>query len=551
MYFVDLFSLAAILGLGFGRPPGGIWLAGFAAAALAIFTMASGFLAAMALIGLVILRLLKQRRFTRGQILTLLGSAVVVALGLALKVEVARHQVYQAQSFPVFLAALWGGLAFPFYHHPAMAVVMLLPLLLLLVKYFQPGFQNLRVAEFVLTFGLWGFLQAAALAFGRAPLLTESSRYLDSLCTLPMAGVAALFVLAMDFNFYKLPKKVALAGAVLWLVLVTGGLVSATHEVAEKYLQLSRTWELLEAENVRAFMATDDAGWLKSDMHLAIPYWNSDVLIDLLRQPKIRSIMPVDARPALKLEPAAAAATGFYANGCPPDRPAQPFVRAWGNFSTNGTLSAGKFMSQPMQAGLPKLSIQLYGGATTKIRLAGADNQPVELHPAGTGYWETFVVDAPAGPFTISIENAAADTPVAIGDIRELGRFSVFAQGLIKHAVLILSIGLCLCLVFAVTGLTRPGISLANEGLAWLLVLVVTLTALVGTYCWRGFDSVENSFALHKKWAVAFASIGQPGRAGLHLREALWLRPDDVETKKELGLLKQRGLDEPLPEKAP
>jgi hypothetical protein len=287
-------------------------------------------------------------------------------------------------------------------------------------------------------------------------------------------------------------------------------------------------------------------------MKLAVPYWNSDWLIDLLQQPKILSIMPADARPALNLEPDEAASTGFYADGCPLDKPAQPFVKAWGNFSTNGKLSAGKFASRPMSANLPKLSVQVYSGSpATTIRLVGADNRPTELRPEFTGRWETLVVDAPASPFILSVENATKDAPVAIGEIKELGRFSVYAQCLINHAVLLLSIGLCLCLVFAVTGLTRPGNSLTNQGLAWLVVLLVTLTAMAGTYCWRNYDSVEYSFALHKQLAVDFVASGHFGRAGLHLREALWLQPDDVETKKELGLLKDRGLDEHLPEQVP
>jgi hypothetical protein len=551
MYFVDLFSLGAIFGLGFGRPGGGIWIAGFAAAALAIFTMASGFLAAAAVIGLVILRLLKQHRSTPGQIFTLLCGAAVVALGVALKVSVAQHEVLQAQSFAGFLTALFSGLAFPFSQQPVLVLVSLLPLVVLLVKYFQPGFQSTRAAEFVLTFGLWGFLQAATLAYGRA-VLADSSRYLDALCTLPMAGVAALFVLAMDFDFRKLPKKTALVGAVLWVCVLLCGLVLTSQGVTEKYLVWSRSWGLVQTENVRAFLATGDAGWLKSDMKLAVPYWNPDWLIDLLRQPKMLSIMPADARPALKLEPDEALSTGFYTNGCPLDKPAQPFVKAWGNFSGSGTLSAGKFVSRPMSASLPKLSVQMYcSSPATKLLLVGAGNRTVELHPELTGRWETLVVDAPANPFVLSVENATKDASVAVGEIKELGRFSVFAQGLINHAVLVLSIGLGLCFIFAVTGLTRPGISLANEGLAWLLVLLVSLTALAGTVCWRNFDSVEYSFALHKKWAVDFVSAGHPGRAGLHLREALWLRPDDVETKKEIGMLKSRGLDEPLPEKIP
>ncbi|HEV2693033.1 MAG TPA: hypothetical protein VG347_09090, partial [Verrucomicrobiae bacterium] len=429
IYFVDLFSLAAIAGLGFGRPGGGLWLGGLVAAVLAIFTMASGFLAAAALVGLVILRLLKEHRLTRGQMFTLLVGGVVVALGLALKVNVAQHQALQAQSFSDFVMALLDGMAFPFTHQPAMALIILLPLLVLVVKYFQPGYHNARAAEFVLTFGLWGILQAATLAYGRA-VLADSSRYLDPLCTLPMAGAGALFVLAMDFSFFKLPKKIALVNAVLWVLLIWGGLCRSSYGVAEKYLTWSRTWGVVQTENVRAFAATGDPGWLKNELQFAIPYWSSGWLTDLLGQPRIRAIMPADARTALMLEPDAALSAGFYAGGCPPNRPAQPFVNAWGNFSTNGALSAGKFVSRPMQASLPKLSVQVYCGSPTAILwLIGADHRPVELHPKNTGVWETLVVDAPASPFTLSVDKVTADAPVAIGEIKELGRFSVLAQG--------------------------------------------------------------------------------------------------------------------------
>src|SRR6185295_5307024 len=132
-----------------------------------------------------------------------------------------------------------------------------------------------------------------------------------------------------------------------------------SQTITEKYLVWSRSWGLVQTENIRAFIATGDAGWLKSDLKLAVPYWNQDWLIDLLRQPKMLSIMPADARPALKLDADEKLSTGFYTNGCPLDRPAQPFVKAWGNFSTNGKFSAGKFVSRPMSASLPKLAVQV------------------------------------------------------------------------------------------------------------------------------------------------------------------------------------------------
>ena len=550
MYLVSIFSVAAILGLGFGRPGSRIWLAGFVVGVLSIFTMASGFLAAVAVIGLLILRALKQRSMTGGQVLTIVCSGAVIALGLALKVDVAKHQVLQAHSLADFLTALFGSLAWPFRGHPVMALMLVLPLIILLVKYLRPDCRNARAAEFVLTFGLWVILQTAALALGRA-LLADSGRYFDAFSTLPMAGIAALFVLAVDYDFPRIPKKAALALAVLWLGTLLFGLGNTSYVMAKNYFGWTRAWGLVETENLRAFIDSGNNGWLKSDTEMALPHPESDTLIALLHQPKILSILPADVRPPLKLVPNETLSTGFFTNGCPPGKPGQPFVKTWGNSPTNGPAVAGHFMSRPMSTPLPNLSVQVYcGSSDAKIRLMEGDGHAVELHPHYSDRWETLIVDAPRHPFVLSVENVTAGTPVAVGEIKELGRFSVYAQSLIDHAVLILCIGLGLCAVLAVLALARPGVTFANEGLPWLLILLLALTAIAGAVCWRNFNSNEFSFRLQVDWAVRYADHGHPSRAELHLREALWLQPDNAQAQKELAIL-QAGPHEPLPEKIP
>jgi len=189
---------------------------------------------------------------------------------------------------------------------------------------------------------------------------------------------------------------------------------------------------------------------------------------------------------------------------------------------------------------LPKLSFQIFCSAASDatFRLVASDSgggRVVALQPPHSGRWQTLVVNAPQNPFVLEIKNQNTNSPVAVGEIKELGRFSVLTQNLLGHAVLVLSDGLCLCIFLAGAALSRPGISFANEGLAWLLILLSGLTALFGVWCWRNFDSTEYSCTLHKKWAAEFTSVGHPGRAELHLHEALWLQPDDAEARKELA----------------
>lgn len=551
MYYLNIFSVAGMLGLGFSKPGSIAWFCGFFAAALAIFTMASGFLAAAALVGLVILRSCKQRKMSHGQIATLVGGLAVVVLGLVMKVSVPDDKQYQANSLLEFFHSFLGNLAWPFSNHPAAAILFCLPLAVPFIRYFQTSLKNPRATEFVLMLGLWGLLQAAALAFGRANL-GLSSRYFDTLSTIPIAGVASIFVLADELEFLRLPQKFALAAAILWLGILWTGLYECSQNVAQDYSRSSRLWGLLETENVRAFIATDDPGWLQTKLTQAVPYWNSGWLIDLLRQPKMLSIMPTDARPPLKLE-ADVTSTGFDRNASPTGQPCQPFTTSWGDNTTNQLHFSSHFVSLPLSPHLPKLIIQLYRGTAPGVlfQFVEASGQTIELHPQINDQWQSLILNAPPGPFRLEIKNPNTNAPVAVGEIEELGRFSVAAQNLISCATWILFAGLFLCVILAGVRLAGSVVFFGNETVIWLLILLMALGALAGTWCWRGLNATDYTIALQKYWGAQWASAGFPGRAELHLREALWLRPNDAEAQKELSLLQARTGGTLVPEKIP
>jgi hypothetical protein len=330
-------------------------------------------------------------------------------------------------------------------------------------------------------------------------------------------------------------------------------LCECSRAVAEDYSRPIRQWGLLETENVRAFIATDDPNWLNSKLEQAVPYWNSDWLIELLRQPKILSIMPADARQPLKLEPDETSSTGFSLNGFPAGQPGQPFTMSWGDNATNQAPSPSHFVSRPLSTHLPKLAIQLYRGTApgVLIQFEEASGRTAELHPRIGNNWQTLIVDAPQGPFRFEIKNPNANAPVAVGEIKELGRFSVAAQKLIGCAVWVLFAGLCGCILLAGATLAKSAVSFGNEKTISLLMLLIGLLALAGTWCWRDLNATEYALALQKSWGAQWAAAGFPGRAELHLREALWLRPNDAEAKTELGALQARFGSTLPPEKIP
>ncbi len=540
MYFLDIFAVAAILGLGFGAPGSGGWWAGLAAAFLSIFTMASGFLAAVAVIGLTGLRMLKARSIARSHLVTLAGCLAVVAVGLTLNVSVAGHRGLRANSPLMFSEMLVDFLAWPFGDHSVMLLFVCLPLLITGVLYFQAGCKNPRAAEFVLALAGWSCLQMAALAYGRAHGI--SGRYLDTTCTLPLASLASFFILAENLEFRGLSRSFLLIVTMLWMGILFWGMwqisqgAMGTGEDRTKghYLQSNRQWTLREEENIRAFIATDNLNHLSNQPQLAIPYPDATGLANLLRDPELQAIMPPVCRPPLKLEKEEVSDGSFVPDGYPPEVPAQPFTRAWGNYLTNGANATGSFISRPISDALPKLILPLccgtnLGGIIIQL-IEEQSGRAIDLHPQTTGRWHTLIVTAPRNPFRLKITDQNPDSWVAVGDLQELGRFSYYALLLLDHAVAVLMAGLGLCVLLAGSAVVRRGSGSANGAFAEWLVILTALAVLACVWSGRNFDATQLNVKLHQTWAHGFILVGDLPEAEMHLRDVLWLQPHNPET---------------------
>jgi hypothetical protein len=544
MYFLGIFSVATIIGLGFGSPGNRWWFCGLAAGIMSIFTMGSGLLASLTVAGLVVLRMLKQRCINRNHLITLGCSLAIFVFGLALNVTVEQDKQFQAKTFLIFLNSLMGNLAWPFSDQPAMLFFICLPLAITAVKYFRSDFKNPTAAEFILALGLWGFLQSAILAYGRAGEM--SSRYMDALGTVPIAGVASLFILGENMEFRRLSRQLLMTVAVFWVGILFCGLAQISRTTAgdyksvENYLQWSRMWGLVEEDNVRAFVATDDTNYLSNKPLLAIPYWNSNWLIELLRDPKLSAIMPPGCRAPLKLEKDEKSDASFVLDGYPPEKPKQEFTQVWGDYSTNAANEAGSFFSKPIFATLPKLIVPVCCGTNLQgIQIQLVEEQTgrkTELHPEIAGRWRTLIVTAPQNPFRLEITDKNHNSWVAVGEIQETGRLSYCALLLLNHAVAILLAGLFLFVCVAGFELFRRQKIIFSDGsFAEFLILLIGLVALVCVWSARNFDAAELSGKLQKNWAVRSASVSDSSSVEMHLREALWLQPDDPEALDTLA----------------
>jgi hypothetical protein len=498
-YFLSFFALVAIIGLGFGSPGGGWWFCGLATALMSLFTMGSGLLASLAVVGLLVLRRLKRRAVIQDQWVTLGCSLVIFISGLILDVAIQKHAHYRAGRFLAFGEALLGNLAWPFMNQPVLLLIMCLPLVITVVKYFRSDFKDPRAAEFVLTLGFWGFLQAAALAYGR-PYLGNSSRYMDTLCTFSVASLASLFILGENSDYRRLSRPLMSLLAMAWAGCLFLGMwqiswATMGGDRAENYMQFSRRMSRIEERNVRAFVATDDPACLLNKPLWEVPYPEAGMLVELLRDPNLLRIMPAACRPPLKLERDEKSDASLVLNDYPPGTPRQEFMPVWGNCS-NGVAVTGHFVSKPLCATLPKLSLKLCCGPGLEgvgLQLVEpSTGRSIKLHPEITGWWQTIMVSAPQNPFRLEVTNQNHDVWVAVGEINQWGRLSYYAHLLLNHAVAILLAGLGLGVLLSGLSVVRAIIGksfISNHGWVELLLLLAGLVALVWVWSGRNFDA--------------------------------------------------------------
>jgi hypothetical protein len=240
----------------------------------------------------------------------LVGFAVclaVVALGALLIVRAEGFRPLQAHSFAEFTAALVRQLDWPFYRLPAMACLILLPLVLLLVYYLRPGFQNPRAAELLLTLALWSVLDSTLLAFGRANYgeVIPASRYTEVFALLLITSLFATLLLGEQWrhdcvlNWNPVLLPLVFAGVIVW------GLAQMSTIVVDNLLVPTRTMNLIAEERLAAFALSGN------DQDLSAPPGirpNPERTLQVLRDPKLQPILPLACLPA-----ASAPAPGWLA----------------------------------------------------------------------------------------------------------------------------------------------------------------------------------------------------------------------------------------------
>ncbi len=302
VYFLLLFSMVALLGLGTCTALTVGWWAGLAAGVLACFAQASGFFAMVCVLGFLIFQLAPARfqLIDRASLPTIFVCVAFIAIAFLTRTEVPGHAVLRAQSLASFVVALGQCLAWPWVDRPWLAALIYLPWIGLLCRSVsrnnsptsKPGPDHA-----VLLVGAWVILQAAAMAWARGGLGTgPASRYTDVLALGLIANVCALLRWIESRERRSLSRWIATALAVVWLGSLFVGVVADSRDNLSGSIPAFRDMVKSQESLVRDYVRKGDAALLREKSFPEIPYPDPALILRLLEIVVLREILPASLR---------------------------------------------------------------------------------------------------------------------------------------------------------------------------------------------------------------------------------------------------------------
>lgn len=447
VYFAVLFSLLTIWLLGCHEPGSVQWGWGVIAAIGSLCAPTSGITACAAICALVALKVFRQPVSWQRHWLTLALCIVWLGLGLALRVEVPHHRVLMAHSLTEFLISLGDYLAWPWIVVPPFAVFNLFPVLLLGWFYLRERQARMPAEELILALGLWVVFQALASAYARGAQLYPQWRYMDATCFVMVTNCLSIAVLMRRHLGGTRRKKAAWLGIfILWGVACATGLALLSLRAWGFDIPERQFYSRCQLQNTRAYMATEDIRVFDGKPKAQIPLYEGDPyapqpqhigekLVNYLRNPWVRSILPACVRDPLKVVPESV--TGFVTNGSAQAKPRIPGEVSWGSYTSNGRANAGRFESQRIsRSRFPFLEFRVAGDldkpglSLTLVDLGSGKTASVKPLKALGDNWQTCRVRAPQGDFKIIAVDESSSEWFAFQAPREVGWLSWAAEGL-------------------------------------------------------------------------------------------------------------------------
>ncbi len=452
-YFLSIFSFIHIWGTFKEKPFHKVWCIAQLAGLCAIFSMASGFISALAILWMIGFQSIYHRKFSFKEFYSLLVSAALVGLGFILKIPAPHHDSLKADSIFVFFQSVFRILAWP-ESFPLIALIFFIPLIFffrnLLAK--KPKKEDVIISALI----VWIGLQIAALAYSRGGNhFGVSSRYTDLFSIyLILSGLCTLTLC----NRYVRNNLLKLVLILIWALPLCLGMYSKYSSFIKKTGPTLRTQHAAQEKNIKEFLQSGDIEALRNKRHAHIPYPHVDRFKSMLEEESILSLLPASIRRPIQIEQDNLKSNGFNHNNHPlyPHTINPEALSTWSSLKTPKTQFPASFISKPIPKGsLPILHFKVAGNfhldGPESFSLIDTQNKQESLLMLRESPWHKWInvnAFAPESTYVISAHSPSPTEWIAFTEPVEVGLYSWLSKKLLHKWPLIMTSGLFIFLIW-------------------------------------------------------------------------------------------------------
>ncbi|MFA6963003.1 MAG: hypothetical protein WC205_19780 [Opitutaceae bacterium] len=255
------------------------------------FAMASGVLAALAVIAIRVLGAIARKRWTMADGCAVLVAVAAMGLSAIFWTRVPYHDVLHARTWGEFSLVVFRLLSWPWTGNFLVGLLLWLPWAMLVFSLLTGRKAVTERALVIVALGGWALAQILAMAWGRgAVMLVEQplSKYLDVLVWGLVVNGCALMIPGSGGQKTKRMRSVYLGG---WLAVVFSGTMVLAWNAIEVDLAGHRLQTAEQLERVSSFLKSDDFSSLDGKTYWQIPYPLPEVLADRLRRARAAGIL--------------------------------------------------------------------------------------------------------------------------------------------------------------------------------------------------------------------------------------------------------------------
>lgn len=305
VYFALLFSLLALRWLTPAEPRWRLSVAGMGAGIAALLAMAAGAFVPVAVIALVLIRGIENRRWARRDVLAAVPALFLLAIAFWLRVDVPEHAGLRAHSVGAFVHALGEVLAWPHVTMPVAALVLNAPVAIAVLSRLLRRRQAVPGEDFAVAMAAWGFANALATAWARGGsdefAFGVPARYVDFVVLLPIAN--AWLALALVRSVPDLRRRVTGFIGAGWLAFLLVGYVGLSAEMM-RHIIIPRVEDRDAPVRLAvAFQHSGDPAVFAGQPRLLVPHPNPESVRIVLSDPRMRGALPPSFQPDRPMGP--------------------------------------------------------------------------------------------------------------------------------------------------------------------------------------------------------------------------------------------------------